>query len=350
MFQQPTYYKWNFEIQQQLGWHSLLSVNYNGMHGIYIPINDNGLNAYCPPTACTAGFAGLPATVPDPRFGVVNQIYSAAISNYNGLTVSVRKSLSAGLTFNLNYTWSHALDMVSNGGLLPLNALQTDTSILSPQNPYNIRANYGNSDLDVRHYVSFGWVMNDVVRHAGFRHGPSMLFGGWILSGNIFYRTGLPYTVIDTAATTTLAGFNYGGTIFTTPITSGFPGCGSGAVNTTLPYDLGICAEHDCADRFWESSTQPILRSRFLRHRSLTAEGLRDQGSRNCFGRRASIQLIQPSELRPTGKRHCQSAVRIDYTIGWTADEHSRFVRCRERFAAFRGAEGRTAVLSARQT
>jgi hypothetical protein len=230
---QPKYYKWNFEIQHEIGWNTLMSVNYNGTHGIHIPIDDNGLNAYCPTSVCPGGFLGLPTAVPNASFGVVNQILSAGTSNYNGLTVSLRRAVSAGLTFNLNYTWSHDLDDVSNGGLLPLNALQTDTSILNPQNPFNIRANYGDSDLDVRHYVSFGWVYTDLFRHSGFHWGPNAVFGGWTLSGNDFYRTGLPYTVIDSAATNTLAGFNYGGgaAIFATPLTNSFAGCGAGAVN-----------------------------------------------------------------------------------------------------------------------
>ena len=33
LFNQPTYYKWNFEIQQALGEKMVLSVNYSGMHG-----------------------------------------------------------------------------------------------------------------------------------------------------------------------------------------------------------------------------------------------------------------------------------------------------------------------------
>ncbi len=39
-FHQPTYYKWNFEIQQQVGWRMLLSLNYSGMHGSFIPVAD----------------------------------------------------------------------------------------------------------------------------------------------------------------------------------------------------------------------------------------------------------------------------------------------------------------------
>jgi hypothetical protein len=231
VFRQPTYYKWNFEVQQALGWKTILSLNYSGMHGIYIPINDNGLNAYCPPDACPGGFLGLPAAPPDPRFGIVNQYLSAATSNYNGLTASLRRQLSAGLMINASYTWSHALDMVSNGGVEPLND-QTNVSILNPQNPYNIRANYGNADQDVRHYFNLGWVMTDMFRTARMHWGPKSVFGGWTLTGNIFARSGLPFTVIDGNATGTLAGFNYGGTIFATALTNRFATCDRNAVDT----------------------------------------------------------------------------------------------------------------------
>ena len=52
--------------------------------------------------------------------------------------------------------------------------------------------------------------MTDLFRQAGWRRGPNRIFGGWTLSGNIFFRTGLPFTVIDTTATNTLEGFGYG--------------------------------------------------------------------------------------------------------------------------------------------
>ncbi len=230
-FVQPTYYKWNFEIQQALGWKTVLSVNYAGMHGIHIPIADGGLNAYCPTAVCPGGFLGLPTAPPDPRFGTVTQYLTAATSNYNGLTVSLQRRVSTGFIFNLNYTWSHALDMVSNGGLEPLSYLATNISILNPQNPYSVRANYGNADQDVRHYLSLGWVMTDAVRHAGMHWGPKAIFGDWTLSGNIFYRTGLPFTAIDGNATATLTGLNYLGTIFASPLTNHFASCDSKAVN-----------------------------------------------------------------------------------------------------------------------
>lgn len=227
IFKQPTYYKWNFEIQQEFGWKTVLSVGYTGMHGVHIPINDNGLNAFCSPASCSTGFAGLPSTAPDPRFGTINQYLAAGVSSYNGLIVSLQRRLSNSLMFNLNYTWSHALDIASNGGLEQFDT-QTNVSILNPQNPRDIRANYGSADQDTRHYISFGVVASDVFRHAGLRWGPSRIFGGWTLSSNIFYRTGLPFTVVDTNASSVLT--NFGSSIFATPVASSFGSCSKNSV------------------------------------------------------------------------------------------------------------------------
>ncbi|HEX5227108.1 MAG TPA: TonB-dependent receptor, partial [Bryobacteraceae bacterium] len=47
LFYQPKYFKWNFEVEQALTSKITLSVNYSGMHGEHLPVNDAGLNGYC---------------------------------------------------------------------------------------------------------------------------------------------------------------------------------------------------------------------------------------------------------------------------------------------------------------
>lgn len=239
-FQNPTYYKWNFEIQQDIGAKMILTANYSGMEGRHIPIPDEGLNGYCPPSACPNGFAGLPAAPPNPAFGEVLQYFTGGNSNYNGLTISLQRRLSAGLTFNLNYTWSHALDDVSNGGAAEQFAVApyvTNDSVSLPQNPFNYRANYGSSDYDVRHYLSASFVLTDMFRHTGFKWGPNQVFGGWTLSSNWFLRSGLPFTIVDGAALNTLSGYNYNsaspgqGFIFASPVAP-IPGSCTSAVNS----------------------------------------------------------------------------------------------------------------------
>ncbi len=235
-FENPQYYKWNFELQHTIGTKTVVSANYSGMHGIRIPIPDGGMNGYCPASACPAGFAGLPTSVPNPAFGTVIQYISAGVASYNGLQLSMQQRLAAGLTFNLNYTWSHALDDVSNGGQNePFsygNGLTTDPSIVTTNNPFNLAKQYGNSDYDVRNYFSVSLVLNDALRHAGFKGGPNQVFGGWTVSSNVFWRSGLPFTITDGSAGGALAGFNYDGTIFASPATGTISAnCGSNAVN-----------------------------------------------------------------------------------------------------------------------
>ena len=57
-----------------------------------------------------------------------------------------------GFMGRLNYTYSHALDDVSNGGVLPYQITASQTSILTQINPNCLRCqNYSNADYDLRH-------------------------------------------------------------------------------------------------------------------------------------------------------------------------------------------------------
>ena len=230
---QPRYQEWNLEVQQDVGFNTVVSVNYVGNHGIFEAVQNNGVNGFADTTNFPTGFAGLPAgrvvngipVGPDARFSTVTQIQSIAVSNYNGLVTSLRHAFNRGFQFQLNYTWSHALDEISNGGLLPFN-FNTNVSPLNPFNPFNIRANYGNADYDVRHYFSANYVWDNSLRHL-FHGGPNWLFGGWTLSGTIFKRTGLPLTVIDGGTTALLNGDNFGATVPAQIVTpTGVPSCG----------------------------------------------------------------------------------------------------------------------------
>jgi Carboxypeptidase regulatory-like domain len=224
-YRQARYQEWNLEIQQALPGKLLLSANYVGNHGIHEVIQNPGLNAWA------TGFDGLPSTSPDSRFNIVTEYQTGGVSNYNGLVVSLHRRFAAGLSFQASYTLSHALDDVSNGGFAQYD-LNTDISVLYPQDPNNIRKyNYGNSDYDVRHYFSANYVWDNALRHL-FHGGPNVLFSGWTVAGTIFTRSGMPFTVVDSAASAALAGHGFQGSIFATVAGSGPTGCSASAVNT----------------------------------------------------------------------------------------------------------------------
>ncbi len=230
----PQYQEWNLELQQALGQKTSFSINYVGNHGIHIAEQNGGLNAYCDAACAAAGglrvpYGDLPTAPRDPRFGPVVEVQTNAISNYNGLTLSLSRRFAA-LQIQANYTWSHALDEISNAGFLPYN-FSTNESILNPQDPYNLRRNYGNADYDVRHHLNMNYVW-DTPRMNGWLG----VLANWTLSGNIYYRTGLPFTVVDSAATGTLNGFNYftsaGSQVFANYLGGASPGCTREAVSS----------------------------------------------------------------------------------------------------------------------
>lgn len=196
----PTYQKWNLEIQKGFGANDSLSIGYNGNHGYHEPVLNAGVNGY--------GFGSLPAEPATTQIAGLQEVQSAGVSNYNGVTVSFQHRFSGwggSGVFQLNYTYSHAFDEVSNGGF---NAFNPGFSIESPENPFDLRANYGPADYDARHVVNANYVWQIPIRRALRGHGWAPLVDGWQVSGTIFYRTGFPFTVVDGAAASQLNGYN----------------------------------------------------------------------------------------------------------------------------------------------
>jgi hypothetical protein len=229
----PEYWEWNFEVQHSLGNNSSITLNYVGNHGYHETAFLNNVNAFCPASACPNGFIGLPATQPDQRFSEVQQIETAAVSNYNGLSFTAQHRVSRGLQMQVNYTWSHALDEVSNGGFNPFisgnGAIGRVGSLANPINDNNIRQyNYGNADYDTRHYVSANYVYEAP-------KGPTPFLKGWQLSGTLFARSGLPYTVVNTGASGLLSSFGYGAAAFANFSGTSTPSCNSPSSITSGP-------------------------------------------------------------------------------------------------------------------
>jgi hypothetical protein len=231
----PQYQEWNLEIQKAFGKADSLSLNYVGNHGIHETYVAGGVNAYDQAggisTTDLGGFGGLPLTAPNSNFGTVSEVESNAVSNYNGLTATFVHRFHK-LQVQFNYTWSHALDEISNGGLLPFTYLDNQ-SPQNPQDPFNLRKyNYGNADYDIRHYASASWVWDT----PKLQNKVLNAIASWMVSGTLFAHSGTPYTVVDSNVTSALSQQNYGGFmppyVFGNQLVPGTGSCGSGAATT----------------------------------------------------------------------------------------------------------------------
>src|ERR1700723_660009 len=149
----PKYAEGSLQIQQQLSPSDALILSYVGNHGYDLVSYDYAINqnlagnAYTPPSAYTS-FEDVPVNPPDPAFGQMGIINDDAVSNYNGVYLLYKHIDRHGLTTNISYTYSHALDDVSNGGQSEVfngNGLPYQ---LVPNHPALLM--YSNADYDVR--------------------------------------------------------------------------------------------------------------------------------------------------------------------------------------------------------
>ena len=195
----PTYEEYSLQWEQQLGNHDSIMIGYVGNHGYHEPVQNNGVNTA---QAYSGAFGGLPANPALPSFGEIIEIESAATSNYSGLLTGI-KHQSKLATATLNWTWSHAMDEISNGGILPFGG-----NGYYPINPFNLAMNYGNADYDLKSNLNGSYLIT--VPYFG---GPKLLTDRWQVGGVVFLHTGFPFSVTDSNATNALnAAGTYGST------------------------------------------------------------------------------------------------------------------------------------------
>jgi hypothetical protein len=183
----PYYYQYNLGIEQQIGSRGNLRADYVGTRGLHEPYQAQ-LNGY--QNVCNGCFAPYPYQQPlDQRFGTVTEFQTGAHSIYNGLQ-TVYTQQWGGLTVRGNYSFSHCLDEVSNGGLLAFSTQGLESPL-----PGELSREYASCDYDVRHNISaFG------VYQVPFRSGNLILrqvLGGWSFSETGFLHSGLPFSVLS---------------------------------------------------------------------------------------------------------------------------------------------------------
>ena len=185
----PYFMQWSLGIEHQFGNTGSVQAQYVGTRAVNQPYLTQ-VNGY--QTVCQGCFAPFPYLQPtDPRFAAVTQLSTGANSNYNGLQLTAMKRMGHGLQGQINYTWSHCLDTVSNGGFLQFSS----GGILSPL-PGDLRRDYGPCDYDIRHNLTGQYVYQLPIKVEN--HGLGYALNGWQVSGTVFWHSGLPLSVLST--------------------------------------------------------------------------------------------------------------------------------------------------------
>ncbi len=179
---------WNFNIERQIGSKTVLEVAYVGSKGTKL-LTARDINQP-QPQVLPPGLPFVPR--PDPRFDDIDLLESRGNSNYNALQARFQQRLYHGLTSLVSYTWSKSIDDASN-----FFSSAGDPNF--PQNSYNVAAERGRSNFDVRHRLSmsysyalpFGKGKNYLADDGWV----STILTGWETHGIITVQSGRPFTV-----------------------------------------------------------------------------------------------------------------------------------------------------------
>jgi hypothetical protein len=172
----PLVHKWNFNVQRDIGWNSVLEVAYIGSKGqrltqnydanrvVHDPVPDVPSGPRRPVQA--VGNVGIQAT------------NSFGRSTYNAMTAKLEKRFSDGMQFMASYTWGHALTDVGS----PLSEGPGNRTV-------HISEEYAHASFDIRHrFVLSGLWELPVLRNNTSLAGK--VLGGWQMNGILTLQSG----------------------------------------------------------------------------------------------------------------------------------------------------------------
>jgi len=175
----------------------------------------NILDTFCLPACLNQqpGQNGTPFQFYSPQYTALYAWSSVGTSSYHALQVVLRSRQMRGLQFDINYSFSHSIDIGSDaervgtfGGL---------SAIINTWAPQQLK---GDSDFDTRHSLNSNWVFELPVGK-GKRYGSGWgrladaFLGGWQLAGVWRWSSGFPFSIGNGGTFPT--NFQLSGTVFT---------------------------------------------------------------------------------------------------------------------------------------
>jgi hypothetical protein len=186
-FRSPYNVNFSLQLEKSISGKAFFQLGYVGSEGrkLLSLLNINQPHLGGAPGAFTGVPAegspeGTPCTFGGFCYSDINQIQSIGTSNYSSLQAIFRTTAWHHVTSQLAYTWGHNLDEVTayRGAL--------------PQDSYNFKGDYGNSDFDTRNTV-VGYINYELPAFKG----PKALTDGWAFNSAFSFKGGQPITVYN---------------------------------------------------------------------------------------------------------------------------------------------------------
>jgi len=175
--------QWNVSVQQELPGQTVLTVAYVGSVGRHL-FNRSFTNFITDvATNPTTGVAVITRQF-GAQFAEVDVKATNGTDTYNAMQTTLNRRFSSGLIFGSQWTWAHSLGTTAGSN-----------EATTQSNPFDLYADYGNNNFDVRHSFNAS-VLYELPIGAGKRWNLSgagdALLGGWQVGGIVNARTGIP--------------------------------------------------------------------------------------------------------------------------------------------------------------
>jgi hypothetical protein len=185
VFKNPEAWNWNFTVEREMWWNTVLSVGYVGRRGLHMQREAN-INQPRPEVVAAARAAdpkiNLDALRPYLGYNSIRQTDNVASSIYHSLQINLTRRFSSGLLFGVAYTLAESMDDGSR---------QRD---IIPDTYYADNL-WGYSDFDVRHVFIANWLY-DLPFFRGQNNLAGKILGGWQIGGVAQFQTGTPASVV----------------------------------------------------------------------------------------------------------------------------------------------------------
>lgn len=172
-------HQFNVNAQRQLGTNYMVELAVVGSRSRQMLMKGDP-NQAPPVLGVTDQNINRPYAVISPALRTLGQVQSRGFLNYNGLLLKFSRRFANSFSFFNAYTYGKGMDLNSdNDGTVTLT------------NVYDLDYNRGVTDYDVTHTFSSNWIY-------GVPWAQDRLWGGWQVSGILYLRSGLPFTVTQT--------------------------------------------------------------------------------------------------------------------------------------------------------
>jgi hypothetical protein len=208
-FKTPNVLQGSLQIEEELSENTTFSVGTMWNHGLHIiagsayDANQNplqGTTTYitCPPNATTAPCTGPQITLPNmdnglltegainPNLGELNELISPAQNYYNSLFVQLQHRESAGITYQLSYTWAKSIQLDG----------------MDFNNQFDFSNTHAPTLQDQRHNLSIAAVYEPRPGKLGDSAAGRVLLSHWKLSTVMAFASGRPYAGLLSPACT----------------------------------------------------------------------------------------------------------------------------------------------------